>query len=225
MLIKEKIQTFFAYDNRLSFTRRLLGLEGNPPSLRSLQYMEGDNGSFYLQRIPKIEFEKQLNKWHQEGWRGHLSETLARLPAIGQEQWRKSSDVIYEWRSLRQLLKATHLDYTSFYVHPKENCQQVEGYFNFKKGLAVAVTISTAKHYQIIAEHEWQEGEAFIDNAHSFHPAVTIIVPADQLDTAVIKEALQRWYKETVEYKQGHWTHLSDLQPTLSINLSFSAEN
>ena len=214
------------------FIRRALLLPADPPNssgviLKPVHGMPGVGSAIHS--LSDKERAAEMARWHSEGWRAELA---SNLPRLHRRALRLAGDrvdalrysLVTSRRAARRFARARTLRYTSPYLHPRD-CTGIEGYFDLGDDLSFPLDI-----YTPTALIEYVEVERLIGglvhsgNSLLFGADAWVVADSETLDDDVVRETIERLYRDRFEFVRGHFSQREGLLPRLEIDLAWESD-
>lgn len=164
--------------------------------------------------------------WLALPWYGHVADRfmLAVNRAGGsqgatQRMVRKALNRVDHMRASRALARARSLVYTSSYIHDPDRAVEIEGYFDFGRGLAYGLTIHSLESFSMHARFQWESGT--VDHLYVYPFGDDVVVPTRTIKPDQVAEVLRRWYADRFDWKWGHWSQREEHLPYFEVRLEW----
>jgi hypothetical protein len=212
--------------------RHVLGLPAYNKQRLGIGFHISPDG--FMVHASDAEVEAEFNVYHAAGWRGEAASRLALAPFAVNRRLRQIRDGLAGPLALRRarqaIFAARSLTFTSHYTHCIGHTSEVEGwitptdrYQRESRGDApmLSISVTSAQAFVDLARDEWQRGEVVRETGVLSSSQVNLIVPQDSLTDEIVRDALERWYMDIVQYRRGHWAVRERDLPEFRIELAW----
>ena len=207
--------------------RLSLGLSAKEPNSTGTVFVPAEVdekwGQLYkLETLPEEETEMELKRWHEEGWRGAVSDSISRQVYLLGYQVSRGSVVrkavwpLQKRLFWRELAQAKTITWKAWHYALAGETTSIDGRLILPSGRTMMFDIQSwgdQKHW--VDEEYRMSGGADTKTGDSYGPGA--VVAAEVLTPALLHAALRGWYVQRFAYTRGHWAIMEKKLPDFII--------